>query len=116
MGERPNPGDCFEEHDDRQNPPGMGAWGAPVERYDGGFRYRGTWDKDPEGVGRVRLFHRGNETPVLLLSKLPENASTAVTNMVEILAAEAIRHHCPKRFELAEPAIVLEYAPAEHNT
>ena len=115
MGERPNPGDCFKEHDDQQNPLEMGASGDPVRLYDGGLRYRGTWDKDREGVCRVRLFHCGNETPGLLLSKLPENASTAVTNTVEILAAEAIRYLCPERFELAEPAIVLKHAPAEHD-
>jgi hypothetical protein len=115
MGERLNPDDFFKPHNDWESPPGLGETSVPVKLYDGEFRYRGTWDAEPEGVCRVRLFHRGNEPPVLVLSELPENASTSVTNMMEVLAAEAIARFCPERFEWEEPAIVLEHYPEERN-
>ncbi len=98
-----------------ESPPELGETSYPVKLYDGEFRYRGTWDKTPEGVCRVRLFHRGPEPPVLVLSELPDNPSTSVTNMAEVLVAEAVRHFCPERFEFPEPAIVLEHYPAEYT-
>ena len=115
MGERPNPDDFSEPHNEWESPPELGETSLPVKLYDGAFRFRGTWDAEPEGVCRVRLFHRGNEPPVLFLSELPENASTSVTNAMEVLAAEAIRHLCPERFEFPEPAIVLEHYPEERD-
>lgn len=115
MGERLNPGDFFKPHNDWESPPEHGETSVPVKLYDGEFRYRGTWDAEPAGVCRVRLFHRGNETPVLVLSELPDNPSTSITNMAEVLVAEAVRHFCPERFEWAEPAIVLEHYPEERD-
>lgn len=50
---------------------------------------------------------------MLVLTELPENASTSVTNTAEVLAAEAARRFCPERFEFSEPAIVLEHYPAD---
>ena len=115
MGERLNPGDFFKEHSDWESPPELGETSVPVKLYDGAFRFRGTWDAEPEGVCRVRLFHRGTEPPVLVLTERPENASTSVTNVMEVLAAEAIRHFCRERFEFEEPAIVLEHYPEERD-
>ncbi len=92
MGERLNPGDFFKEHNDWQSPPELGETSEPVKLYDGPFRYRGFHDREPQAVCRVRLFHRGNETPVMVLSEDPANPSTSVTNAMEFLAPEAIRH------------------------
>ena len=50
--------------------------------------FRG-FDED-DGVYRVRLYEdeSGQETPVVVISDLPENTSTSVTNIIEVLAAE----------------------------
>jgi hypothetical protein len=113
--ERPNPDDFYRPFNDWESPPEYGASSDPVKLYDGEFRYRGTWDKTPEGTCRVRLFSRGNETPVLVLSELPDNPSTSVTNLAEVLFAEAIRHFCPERFGWAEPVVAVEHYVEEHD-
>ncbi len=115
MGERLNPGDFFKEHNDWQSPPELGETSEPVKLYDGPFRYRGFHDREPQAVCRVRLFHRGNETPVMVLSEDPANPSTSITNAMEFLAPEAIRHFCPERFEWEEVVVLLEHYPEERD-
>lgn len=63
----------------------------------------------------MRLFHRGNATLDLVLTELPDNPSTSVTNMAEILAAELIAKLCPERFDEEEPAVLLEHYPEERD-
>jgi hypothetical protein len=115
MGERLNPGDFFKEQNDWRSRPEHGETSVPVKLYDADYRYRGTWDKEPKGVCRVRLFHRGNEAPALVLSELPDNPSTSVTNMAEVLVAELIARLCPERFEWEEPVVALEHYPEEYD-
>ncbi len=112
MGERLHPGDFSKERNDWEAPEATGT--EPVKLYDGPFNYRGFHDREPAPVCRVRLFHRGNGTPVLVLSEDPANPSTSVTNAMEFLAPEAIRHLCPERFEWAEPVVLLEDASPRH--
>ncbi len=103
--ERMRPSDSFREEPDR------GETTVPVKLYDGPFRYRGLWDTEPAAVCRVRLFDRGPAPPVLVISEAPDNPSSSVTNAMEFLAPEAIRHFCPERFEFEEPVILLEHYP-----
>jgi hypothetical protein len=81
----------------------------PVKVIDEEYRFRGYHDRHPDGICRVRLFHREGATPVLVISEHPENQSTSVTNAAEFLACEIIRDVIPERFEYLEPAIILEH-------
>ena len=113
MGERLNPGDFYKERNDWEAPEATGT--EPVKLFDGPFRYRGFHDREPTAVCRVRLFHRGNETPVMVLSEDLANPSTSITNAMEFLAPEAIRHFCPERFEWSEVVVLLEHYPEERD-
>lgn len=76
------------------------------------YRFRGTWDRQPEGTCRVRILEGEEGTqPVLILTELTENASTSVTNCIEILAAELIVKHFPQRFEQVgeDPVTLIEH-------
>jgi hypothetical protein len=78
-------------------------------------RFRGTWDLDPHGVCWVRVFEEDGQTPVIVISELPRNTSTSVTNMAEVLAPELIRRHFPERFEELPPAIFIEHYVEERT-
>ena len=75
------------------------------------YPFRGTWDKASEGTCRVRILERTGMPPTMILTELNDNASTSVTNMVEILAAELITKHFPQRFEVVdeEPVTLIEH-------
>jgi hypothetical protein len=98
-----------------RNPPEEGRPAVPVKRFDGEFRFRGLNDREARGVCRLRLFERGGEAPVLVLTELPDNPSSSVTNTMEFLAPEAIRAFCPGRFEHEEPVVLLEHYPEERT-
>ncbi len=78
-------------------------------------RYRGTWDQEPKGSCWVRVFAEDGQTPVIVMSELPQNTSTSVTNMAEYLAPELIKRHVPHRFEELPPAIFLEHYVEERT-
>lgn len=79
------------------------------------YAYRGTWDLEPHGICWVRVFEAEGQTPVIIMSELPQNPSTSVTNMVEHLAPELIQRHFPHRFEEVPPAIFLEHYVEERT-
>jgi hypothetical protein len=51
--------------------------------------------------------------PGMVLGEHPDNPSTSVTNMAELLAAGLIQQHFPQRFDHEPPAILLEHYPRE---
>jgi hypothetical protein len=63
----------------------------------------------------VRLFREPGQTPVIVMSELPQNRSTSVTNLAEHLAPELVRRHFPHRFEEIPPAIFLEHYVEERT-
>ncbi len=77
------------------------------ERYD----YRGFWTDG--GVCHLQIYQAAGQTPVVVCTQLPENQTTGITNMVEVLAAEVIRAFLPDRFEgIDAPAVVwIEHYP-----
>lgn len=77
--------------------------------------FRGMWDRDPEAICWVRVFEEAGQIPVIVMSEHPQNPSTSVTNMAELLAAELIQAHFPQRFDYTPPAILLEHYPTEHT-
>lgn len=53
--------------------------------------FRDLWSEG--GVCRVRLYEdreAGEEPPVVVLSELPENHNTSVTNLIEVLGCEVV--------------------------
>lgn len=78
-------------------------------------RFRGTFDREPHAVCWVRVFEEAGQTPVIVMSELPQNRSTSVTNMAEHLAPELVRRHFPHRFEEIPPAIFLEHYVEERT-
>jgi hypothetical protein len=75
------------------------------------YEYRGYHSQG--GVTRVRLYDRQEVAPVMLLTELPENTNTSVTNMLEYLVAEIGTLLMPHRFDDDEPFIVLEHYAAQ---
>lgn len=73
-------------------------------------QYRGNWHAG--GVCRVRIYQGGGLLPTIVLSELPENANTSVTNLVEYLTAEVVAAYLPEAFEALEPPVVVEHYPA----
>jgi hypothetical protein len=79
------------------------------------YHYRGTWNLDPQGVVWVRIFREDGAIPVVVLSELPANVSTSVTNMAEFLVPEILRRYLPERFEEEVPAIIIEHYVEERT-
>lgn len=77
------------------------------------YEYRGYYSAG--GVTRVRLYDRQDAAPVMLLTELPENANTSVTNLLEYLVAEIGTLLMPHRFDDEQPFIVIEHYPAQHH-
>ena len=77
--------------------------------------FRGTFDREPDGVCWVRVFEGEGQTPVMVMGELPQNTSTSVTNMAEYLAPELIQRQFPRRFEELPPAIFLEHSVEERT-
>jgi hypothetical protein len=79
------------------------------------YRFHGTFDREPYGVCWVRVFEEEGRTPVIVMSEVPQNPSTSVTNMAEYLAPELIQRHFPHHFEEIPPAIFLEHYVEERT-
>ena len=101
MNESLRPGDVTRE--EAESPTGMRKTADYLHAY------RGTWDRVPEAVCWVRVFEEDGQTPVIVMSEIPHNVSTSITNMAELLAPELIQRHFPHRFEELPPAIFLEH-------
>lgn len=75
------------------------------------YEYRGYHSVG--GVTLVRLYDRQPAAPVMLLTELPENTNTSLTNMLEYLVAEIGTLLMPHRFDEDEPFTVVEQYPAQ---
>jgi hypothetical protein len=73
---------------------------GPQKIYDGIYPYRGNFDREADAFCRLRLFARDGKEPMVVLTELPANPSTSVTNMIEILTAEVITRYQPHRLEV----------------
>lgn len=87
----------------------------PRKLVDERFRFRGYHDHEAVGVCRVRIFERSHEPPVIVLTELPENETTSITNLAEQLWPEVIAKYLPHRFDYPEPAICIEHYPPVRN-
>lgn len=55
--------------------------------------YRGYFTDG--GVTMAQIYQRDGHVPVILVTELPQNANTSVTNMAEYLAVEVLVDHLP---------------------
>src|SRR5689334_9642 len=78
-------------------------------------RFRRMWDRERDAVCWVRVFEEPGQTPVIVMSEHPNNPSTSVTTMAELLAAELIQRHFPQRFHHEPPGILLGHYPPEYS-
>ena len=84
----------------------------PLKIHDAPYNYRGYYDREPEGLAHVRLFSRPCERPVIVITDLPENPTTSVTNLMETLVPEIIRDLGKTAWlEEEKPPIVIEHLP-----
>ena len=84
----------------------------PLKIHDAPYTYRGYYDAEPAGLSQVRLFSRPSARPVIVITDLPENPTTSVTNLMETLVPELIRDLGKTAwFEEAQPPIVIEHLP-----
>jgi hypothetical protein len=80
------------------------------------YAYRGYHSES--GICRVRVFEQTGKVPIIIVTELPENTNTSITNMCKYLACEIIRAHFPERFEEEEPVLWIEHYerdPAERD-
>lgn len=75
------------------------------------YEYRGYHSQG--GVTRVRLYDHQGAAPIMLLTELPENTNTSLTNLLEYLVAEIGTLLMPHRFDDEEPFTVIEHYPAQ---
>jgi len=82
---------------------------APSKTHDYRHHYRGYFAAG--AVCRVRIFQPAGRQPVLLVTQLPENDGTSVTNMAEYLAAELLLRHFPLLADHPDPVAYVEHYP-----
>lgn len=77
------------------------------------YEYRGYWSEG--GVCRVRLYETDGLQPMFLVSELPENENTSITNLAEYLAAELRQKHMLGRYDTTEFIWVEHYPRSEEE-
>jgi len=86
---------------------------AAIPTHDDEHGYRGYHRAG--GICRVRVFEPAGRLPVIMVTELPENPNTSVTNIAEFLAAELLERHFPERVGMAEPIAMIEHYPPRGN-
>ena len=71
------------------------------------YHYRGFWSDG--GICRLRIYQPRGCPPVIIVTELPENTNTSVTNMAEYLVPEILRHYLPAH--LGQPIVWIEHYP-----
>ncbi len=71
--------------------------------------YDGFWE--PGGRCGLQIFPGTDGIPVVVLSELPSNNTTSITNLVECLAAEVLTRYLPERIGQDPPFHCIEHYP-----
>lgn len=71
--------------------------------------YGGFWGS--AGHCGLQIFPGSDGVPVVILTELPSNDSTSVTNLIESLAAEVLETYLPDRAGQAPPFHCIEHYP-----
>ncbi len=71
--------------------------------------YGGFWRST--GHCGLQIFPGADGIPVVILTELPSNDSTSVTNLIESLAAEVLEQYLPYRVGQTPPFHCIEHYP-----
>ena len=74
--------------------------------------YEGYWS--PGAVCRVRIYAGTPATaglPVVIVTQVPENQNTSITNLCEYLAAEILTRYLPQQDGAEPPYVYIEHYP-----
>jgi hypothetical protein len=71
--------------------------------------YNGFWGST--GHCGLQIFPGRDGIPVVILTELPSNDSTSVTNLIESLAAEVLEKYLPHRLGQTPPFHCIEHYP-----
>lgn len=76
-------------------------------------RYGGFWGS--AGHCGLQIFPGSDGIPVVILTELPSNDSTSVTNLIESLAAEILEKYLPNRVGERPPFHCIEHYPESRD-
>jgi hypothetical protein len=75
------------------------------------YEYHGLWT--PGALCGLQIFSNTTEIPTIVLSELPCNHNTSVTNLVECIAAEVLQKYLPEQIGKDTPFHCVEHYPRE---
>jgi hypothetical protein len=78
------------------------------------YEYHGLWT--PGVSCGVQIFSSPIDVPTVVLSELPRNWNTSVTNLVECIAAEVLQKHLAGRIGKNPPFHCVEHYPREDGS
>ncbi len=78
------------------------------------YEYHGLWT--PGASCGLQIFSSPIEVPTVVLSELPCNRNTSVTNLVECVAAEVLQKHLAGRIGKNPPFHCVEHYPTEDGS
>jgi len=78
---------------------------------EGIYEYHGLWT--PGAVCGLQIFSSPLDIPTVVLSELPCNTNTSVTNLVECIAAEVLQKYLPGQIGKNPPFHCVEHYPKE---
>jgi hypothetical protein len=78
------------------------------------YEYDGLWT--PGASCGLQIFREPNRVPTVVLSELPWNPNSSVTNLIGCIAAEVLKCYLPERIGHATPLHCVEHYPRERGS
>jgi hypothetical protein len=78
------------------------------------YEFHGLWT--PGALCGLQVFSSPIDVPTVVLSELPCNKNTSVTNLVEYIAAEVLQKYLPGRIGKKPPFHCVEHYPREDGS
>src|SRR6266571_7056871 len=78
------------------------------------YEYHGLWT--PGALCGLQIFFSAIDVPTVVLSEIPYNRNTSVTNLVECIAAEVLQKYLAGQIEKNPPFHCVEHYPREDGS
>jgi|HubBroStandDraft_4_1064222.scaffolds.fasta_scaffold228052_2 hypothetical protein len=78
------------------------------------YEYEGLWT--PGGSCGLQIFHDEISVPTVVISELPWNRNTSVTNLIGCIAAEVLTLYLPAQIGETPPFHCVEHYPRERGS